>query len=73
MSYVFCCFFFHAPDWELGFDSAVDVFEGVEDETVECVVYAFERVVSFCEELVQSGFWRRWSPSKWYCLFDQVH
>jgi hypothetical protein len=31
----------------------------VEDETVECVVESFERAMSFCKELAQSGFRRR--------------
>jgi hypothetical protein len=49
---VFCCFFLHAPDWELGFDSAVDVLEGVEDETEECIIKAFDDVANFREKLV---------------------
>jgi hypothetical protein len=62
-------FLFHAPNWELGLYSAIDAFESVQDEAVECIIEPFEHVVSFSEELSQLGFWRNLSPSNWYTLF----
>jgi len=46
----------HAINWEFGFDSTVDVFKSMQNQTVECFIEAFENITGFFEELAESGF-----------------
>jgi hypothetical protein len=46
----------HAVKGKFGFDSSVDVFESVQDQTVERLVEAFEDIASLCKKLVEPGF-----------------
>ena len=51
-----CRFLMHAVKGKFGFGSSVDVFEGVQNQTVERFVEAFEDIASLCKKLVELGF-----------------